>query len=87
MNCACEGLMINELFDDMFQYKLRSQELIFLFWIMQAVVTEHHEQAGVANSGKRDCKGMRQRNTRCITMTLYVVKTTPRHGVMYIGRQ
>ena len=56
-------LIIEELFDELFQYKIREQKLIFLFWILQVVATDGHEQAGLANGGERNCKGMQYRNT------------------------
>ena len=55
--------IIEELLDELFQYKIRKQELIFTFWILQAVVTDGHEQAGLENRRKRNCKGMRYRYT------------------------
>ena len=43
IDCTCDVKIIEELFDDMFHDKLRNQELILLFWILQAVVTERRE--------------------------------------------
>ena len=68
--------MIEEQFIEMFQYKIRKHELIFLFWILQVVVTDCHEQAGLANGGERNCKGMRYRNTTYVNTTMRTVKTT-----------
>ena len=62
-------------------YLIREQELIFLFWILQVVVTDCHEQAGLANRGNRNCKGMRYGNTIYVKTTLYIVTMTFKHGV------
>ena len=68
--------MIEELYNEMFKYKIRKYELIFLLQILQALVTDCHEQAGLANGGERNCKGMRYRNTTYVNTTMLTVKTT-----------
>ena len=45
------------------------------------MVTDCREQAGLANGGERNCKGMQYRNTTYVKTTLHIVTTTFRSRV------
>ena len=76
--------MIEDVNNGMFKYNSRKYELIFPFWILEALVSDRHEQAELANGGERNINGMIYSNTTYVKTTLWSVTTTFRKRILYV---